>query len=358
MSEETSTHVRLHAGSMIQLDTSPYKPADAFDLWNELTRGIYSLHNPAPGAFGITMCSENWVFEEGMISDVRASENYKWRNRSHIRQDARRYLKLRRYLSGTAFYEGDGNKRLMQPGATYLMDQSEPSAEISAKNHQLNIFLPLDVFEGACVDVPPFREWKDDTLEGGLLLAAWNDLFDLARASAVAGPSFRDGMLKFQSVFLDVLTRAADSFGEINTVNARRAFLEAEIERSLLEPSLSVDSLLTKVHMSRASLYRHFGSKRGVAAHVRRRRLEFAYKLLREAGGERGAVTRTAHVVGYTSVHSFHKAFKREFGFKPGDIVGLDLQQYSSRGSLSVELLPVAGPAQDFRQALQSVRGR
>lgn len=70
--------------------------------------------------------------------------------------------------------------------------------------------------------------------------------------------------------------------------------------------------------MSRPTLYRIFAGSGGIAAHIRRRRLEAVHVLLLDPYETR-QLSEIAHDFGFSSHAHFTTAFRRRFGYAPRD---------------------------------------
>jgi AraC-like DNA-binding protein len=69
-----------------------------------------------------------------------------------------------------------------------------------------------------------------------------------------------------------------------------------------------------------------------------------------------GAVYHVADRLGYSSIHSFSKAFKREFGFTPGEVAGTRTKiSNAPESSIAPRFAGVPG-AQDFADAFRRIR--
>lgn len=93
------------------------------------------------------------------------------------------------------------------------------------------------------------------------------------------------------------------------------------IENHLFE-TLDINTLVLRIGVSRASLFRNFRSLMGssIATYIRRRRMEEARLLL---GKHSHSVTEIALLIGYEDVYSFSKAYKKVFGRSPSKMDGV-----------------------------------
>jgi AraC-like DNA-binding protein len=89
------------------------------------------------------------------------------------------------------------------------------------------------------------------------------------------------------------------------------------IRENLTDPDFGVDDLAAAVSMSRSTLYRKLKAEADAtpSALIRTVRMETARSLLRE--GEPS--TQVAYAVGYASLSSFSRTFKKETGMTPSE---------------------------------------
>jgi AraC-like DNA-binding protein len=98
---------------------------------------------------------------------------------------------------------------------------------------------------------------------------------------------------------------------------AEQARLRAEtgwiIEQRFHEPELSVGRIAALARVSRATLYRAFGTAEGIAPLLMRLRLDKAAEALRDPA-DRRQISQIAHAVGFARLDSFSRAFRNAYG--------------------------------------------
>ena len=308
----------------------------------------------------VESCREGFRFEGAfsyiddlVVSDLFCSGALKWRESAHVANDGHEYYKLRRYQRGGAVFISDGEPVCLGQGATYLLSQSRPFTEISQDNQQLNVFVSAKALGVDASQLPPIMEFRDQSSEGAIVLAALQSLFAAARSTRDRLQS--EVSRAFCNTMREVVRGGSESLENRDLNLSRRQAIEAEIEKHLASPNFTVDQMIERLPFSRASLYRYFRVDGGIASYIRRRRLGLAFERLSKAR-EYGAVSRVAEGSGYGSIHSFHKAFRREFGCAPGEVVG-------SKAAVSLDVSPaVSGvvgeiaEAREFKRAFQKIR--
>lgn len=101
---------------------------------------------------------------------------------------------------------------------------------------------------------------------------------------------------------------------------ARRARVIALADAELGDPELSPATLVSRSGISRSELYRCFAPVGGIARVIQLRRLRRAYAELARPDGP-ASVGRIGEAVGFFDPSSFTRAFRREFGCTPSDVL-------------------------------------
>lgn len=101
---------------------------------------------------------------------------------------------------------------------------------------------------------------------------------------------------------------------------ARRARVMALVDAALGEAELSPALLVKRSGISRSELYRCFAPIGGIARVIQQRRLRQAYRELVRADAP-ASVSRTGEAVGFCNPSSFTRAFRREFGCTPSEVL-------------------------------------
>lgn len=101
---------------------------------------------------------------------------------------------------------------------------------------------------------------------------------------------------------------------------ARRARVVALVDAALGEADLSPAMLVERSGISRSELYRCFAPVGGIARVIQQRRLRLAYRDLARADGP-ATISRIGEAVGFFDPSTFTRAFRREFGCTPSDVL-------------------------------------
>ncbi|MGK7869862.1 helix-turn-helix domain-containing protein [Falsiroseomonas sp. E2-1-a20] len=122
---------------------------------------------------------------------------------------------------------------------------------------------------------------------------------------------------------------------------ARRARVIALVDASLSDPGLSPAKLVRQSGISRSELYRCFAAAGGISRAIQLRRLRRAYAELARADGP-SSISRIKEAVGFFDSSSFTRAFRREFGCTPREVL-------ARRPPVAAHPLPGLAAALSFR---------
>jgi AraC-like DNA-binding protein len=92
------------------------------------------------------------------------------------------------------------------------------------------------------------------------------------------------------------------------------------IDNNLANHHLNAEFFELALGLTRSSLYRLCAPWGGIANLIRRRRLNQAYKRLVNIDSA-GLITEIAYQCGYPNCDSFSRAFKKQFGLRPSDVI-------------------------------------
>ncbi|NKE44005.1 helix-turn-helix transcriptional regulator [Roseomonas frigidaquae] len=108
--------------------------------------------------------------------------------------------------------------------------------------------------------------------------------------------------------------------GRLQLEAARRARVIALVDAALGDPELSPAKLVRQTGLSRSELYRCFAPTGGVSRVIQLRRLRRAYAELARADGP-SSISLIKDAVGFFDASSFTRAFRREFGCTPREVL-------------------------------------
>jgi len=211
----------------------------------------------------------------------------------------------------------------MEPGTLFLLDLLQPSQFILESHTRLTALIPRELLGDASADLEGLhgRCLPQSLASGRLLLSFLQRLEQEApHATAEEAEAMASGLAALvASSFFPVNALVAAGSAEGKQVDEEQLLKSVllYVDRNLSDPDLSADRLAQSFGLSRSGLYRLFEAHGGVAAWVRERRLQLAYRLLLRAQieGRRDLLIRDLTVgVGFTSEAHFSRLFKRRFG--------------------------------------------
>lgn len=112
---------------------------------------------------------------------------------------------------------------------------------------------------------------------------------------------------------------ARDAELEIEDDSRRKAEAIRLIDKQLMDPTLTIESLALQLGVSRATLFRDFALDNGVKAYIRARRLALAHQALHNRTGRRPSIAEIAHAHGFSSESHFSRAYHLSYGHSPGN---------------------------------------
>ncbi|WP_188316528.1 helix-turn-helix transcriptional regulator [Solihabitans fulvus] len=150
-------------------------------------------------------------------------------------------------------------------------------------------------------------------------------------ATALAGSGEVEviGTMHYLSGLADLLLRSLLGLNPDHamTRDARRRQIAAYIDNRLSDPGLTVDEIAGAHHVSRTRLYQIMGGD-GIAAYLRRARLDRVRTLLGDPRRAGDTIGRIGREVGFVNQAHFTRAFTREFGVSPGEFRAAAMERW------------------------------
>jgi len=283
----------------------------------DLYRQVYDI-DPAFRLHDVNIDSNLWV------SDSFALSRSHW-DGLNFRRDPNRHLgreilQIKTILSG--YEKSDAIEEITQNAVDISTTDVEAADTVVGAN-VANFYVP---FEAIGYDPSRHKQQFSFGLEsskGRLIGAAILDV--TSRMPHTASQDVPRMVEEITDLFRDIILKNRKEVNLKNVIRARRLAMNAFIEQHIQNGSLGSASLVHEFSVSRASLYRMFEEDGGVVAYISKRRLYRALLSLKTEPLTRGAVRQVSEKYGFVDSATFSRSFKREFGFKPSDVLGMNV---------------------------------
>lgn len=310
---------QLRMAKELFLSTSMVDPGTRTELWREVTKSFFET---TPSGDGVKTPLEGSVRSLPLGSLLVGPTSF---NQQEYRRDRRLILasSLDHYmvqLFVTGSLEGDceGQSISVSSGDICVLDLARGLHTRVRDGSTMTVSLPrerVDKLNGGV-------SLHGTVLKAGLPLTRLLSEFitslsqvgrDLDPADV---PAIEEGAVMLLASGLARHAPAQDPV--LSQVLRRRVlgFIDANLAEADLGPAL----LVRYFRVSRAHLYRMFAKEGGVAAVVRNRRLDAAYRELRGSGTGTRSIAETALRLGFSDNSQFSRAFKARFEMTPSEV--------------------------------------
>ena len=238
------------------------------------------------------------------------------RSRNKIARDGMDGYLLQFYLTGKSASRS-GDAPTTSPGDLYVIDMTQPLMTRTSDHDQISIIVPRR-------SLAPSLNSPDDSHER--VLPAGLPLVSLLRDTLQSlfrqfdAMTVRDGELAAAPI-ISLAAAAINSQVTEPTASgvelAVSAAIRRHIEDNLLDPKLTVETVMAQFGLSRRTLYRMLEPHGGFSSYVSSRRLRRARDVLRMPNGQSIAIADLARSHGFLNPEHFSRAFRREFGLAP-----------------------------------------
>lgn len=275
--------------------------------------------SPAPGTeikdFHIRTTA--WLLGDIAVTAGTLSPVRMVRSAERARGDGRNHYSLLLLTSGSWSGNVDGVTLTVGPGQVVVFDLTRPLDTVGTRNEHITLVIARAALQRIAPRLPHLH---GRVLAGTTGRIVADHLLALVRSLPAATASDAPVIARVTSFLLAEcfasLSPAGD--GDVSGSSDLQHRIRRYIDEHLGSSRLSPEAICRNLAVSRSTLYREFKGLGGVAAYIKVRRLEAAHSRLAHAARSE-TVASVAYSLGFTSDAHFSKAFRRRFGFAPGE---------------------------------------
>lgn len=314
-------------------------PRDAqFTRWRELICEAFLALTPESDLRdGFAGTVTQWDLADLSIARIDSQRQQVRRTEHDINRAPRVGYYANFQLRGSSLMTQHGRSTVLRPGDIALVDTAEPFAfDFREDFRQLSLYIPKPLLDNQ-LDAPVRTATRVGTATGvgaavrhALLALAGDHLAEQTAARlAVNSCAILAVALEHAAATGGTATELTGARQGIATQPSRiqsgavryhriHAAALRDIDEHLADDDLSPAATARRLGISVRLLYAVFaGHELSYAAQVRRRRLECAWRDLKDPANAHLRVIDVAVAAGFTDVTSFHRAFRREYGYTP-----------------------------------------
>lgn len=304
------------------MTTLGLRPRDQFAAWRDMMGSYVEALPPEDAEDGFDARSVAWRLGPFLLNHSRLPPCDLRRTAAQVRRDALDHWVLAICRQGRQRQRNGDVVTEMASGAPYVFSAANAfeATRCGTSMDWIGLYFPRDalpMFNGTPTGATsrPLRGPMADLL-GHLLCRLVDRLPSVTTAEAphlaAAVEALLSGMCVRAAEFDCPHQRGLVMAGRLGQI--RRV-----IRDNLGSAGLSPARLCRLAKVSRSEMYRLFEPFGGVARHIQRERLNFAYRRLADPDERRGIV-EIAESVGMFDPSTFSRAFRREFGCAPRDV--------------------------------------
>jgi len=286
------------------------------ELWERHNaESLIALACRAPAARSFAAAEVNLQLEQVHLARVRGTRHLVERSADLVEAQPAEAIAVYVTVLGEAFFEQDGQRRVLRPGQLLVCDADRPFIRGFGRGlDELAVKVPRPEFSAltglTTVAAPIVVDVRPGENPHGRALARL-----VGRAVRRDCPVPAD-----EQAVLELVAVLATS-GHVGLPVAHRAAARSFIEEHFADPTLCAADVATGTGISERHLSRLFAAAgTSVPRHILARRLDAAYSAL-TSGTAKGL--RTSDVAarhGFTSVAYFSQTFHRRFGVTAGEV--------------------------------------
>ncbi len=251
------------------------------------------------------------------VTYTRISGQFYRRTRQAIRADQIDQIGVLVMLAGDYTGTTDSGSFEGASGSVLVGDLGRPHAQVSSDAETVQLSIPRQFARAQLPVLEGIHGRVIGPDHAAILLAHLRMLRPhLDDAAASAGARLGLGLLQSLGIALE----GSGHLQADHVARPERSLMRARwlIDHHLADPALDVDRLVALSGIPRSTLYRLFEPHGGIAAFVRRQRLDTARRML-EDPREARQIAEIAHAVGFMDPAQLSRAFRQEFGLTPSE---------------------------------------
>ena len=290
-----------------------------FEEWNHHLRSNCGHYYGEPGKARLTAgCLFRMHDRHGVeVAEIGCAIDRIERTPMGIRRDDAEHIFLLLQQSGTTRVTHNGHEEVLAPGDCILLDSTLP-AKLGYEGRPA-AFLSAHLPRGLCLEgrSQPLATGRKIP-NGHPLRASFQSLMAL-EPNAAAKQYAPDFLIDLVGLAFGGESAAMDAM-RVRDRHHRFKFIASAIDRSLTDPDLTLDWLVTQVHMSRRQLQREFRDHgTSFTSYLQCQRLKFVAEQLRQAARLRQSpsISDLAYRSGFGDISHFNRAFRHRYGTAP-----------------------------------------
>lgn len=306
--------------------TDEVKPSERWTFWKDTAMAAVDgtrldVASPFSAYRAVTSLTS------GILADTTSGPVFCRRPARKIAQDADDGVCLMMLRDGDGIVDQRGfSESTLPTGDLKLFDLARPyTVAVPASYRETRLYVPRSVFAekvGSIDGLVGLQIPAASPLAGlfsQYLSSLLSSLPTMTQAEADAG---LDGALHLLSALVASRAGVRRSDEEQLSGNTLVRIANHYIADLLGHPELDVAMLARALSVSRATLYRAFSKRGGVAAAIRAARLDRAKHLASAASQRHRTLEAIAHECGFSDYPTFARAFRERFGVPPRDVRG------------------------------------
>lgn len=301
-----------------RFSTDAFAPSRRFDAWCDYVGSLNEVVVPRESRARVSATTANRQLGRVMLGLARTPEMRLLRDAAMARRDDFDHWVLRISLRGEVTSRSCDRACRTRPGQLVLETLAAPFEDDWEAGEWVTAMFPRDLPRGLARRDP---RGCVGPLAGASARFPGDFLISLAGQMTRARPEDLPRLGEAAEAMICATLggpRDADAAGPAAT--PLRARVDRVIRRNIASARLDPERVAELAGLSRSSLYRLFEGEGGVAAHIRRVRLDGVRADLADPEKAVQPICRIAESWGFYSIASFNRSFREVFGITPGEV--------------------------------------